>query len=179
MEIYTLSLIFLSLILPPLPSQACHHIDHQSLLDFKHKITFDPSNLLQSWTPQTDCCKSWNGIACNSAGRVINLTRSGLVSGDDFILDTSMSGTLSPSLSNLTFLQLLDLSNLKDLSGPIPPQFGKLSRLTHLFLDSNKFSGSIPVTFRSLSRLQKLYLSNNMFNGEIPSVVSNSNGGVN
>ncbi|KAL4569006.1 hypothetical protein LXL04_024632 [Taraxacum kok-saghyz] len=164
----TFHLIFFSLLFYLLTSQACHPIDHHALLDFKHKITSDPSNLLESWKPQTDCCRSWDGIACDSAGRVINVSRSGLISGKDSMVDTSMSGTLSPSLSNLTFLQLLELSQLKDLTGRIPPEFGKLSRLTHLYLHSNKLSGSVPDTFRLLFRLEELYLSNNHFSGGIP-----------
>nr|GEX19851.1 probable leucine-rich repeat receptor-like protein kinase At1g35710 [Tanacetum cinerariifolium] len=167
MEFLTFFLIILCLLRS---SQACHPIDQQALLDFKHKITYDPSNLLQTWTPKTDCCKSWYGIACDSKGRVVNVTRSGLESGDDYIRDTSMSGTLSTSLGNLTCLQLLDLSNLKDLKGQIPPEFGNLSRLTHLFLDTIRLSGSIPVTFRFMSKLKKLYLSNNELSGVVPDV---------
>ncbi|MCD9637983.1 hypothetical protein HAX54_021588, partial [Datura stramonium] len=107
----------------PWPLEACHPVDKAALLDFKQKVTSDPSNLLQTWTLTTDCCKTWEGIACDPNGRVVNVSRPGLASGDDFIIDTSISGTLSPSLANLSFLELLDLSNLKDLTGPIPPEF--------------------------------------------------------
>ncbi|GJS35950.1 probable leucine-rich repeat receptor-like protein kinase [Tanacetum coccineum] len=83
-----------------------------------------------------------------------------------------MSGTISPYLSNLTFLQLLDLSSLKDLKGPIPPEFGKLSRLTRLSLDGNNLSGTLPyVIFRSLKSLREINLNGNKFFGQIPSSI--------
>ncbi|PWA71139.1 leucine-rich repeat protein [Artemisia annua] len=129
--------------------------------------------LLQTWTPQTDCCKSWDGIACGSHGRVVNVSRSGVFfNEDDDYVDTTMSGIISPFLSNLTFLQLLDLSNLKDLRGPIPPEFGKLSRLTHLFLGANNLSGILPdVIFRSFKSLREITLTRNKFSGQIPSSI--------
>lgn len=113
----TSSLIFLlfSLFFFLLPSKACNPVDKQALLQFKHKITSHPSKLLQSWTSSSDCCTSWEGVACDSSKRVVNLTRPGLVSEDDFIVDTYMTGTLSAYLGNLSNLQVLDLSDLKDL----------------------------------------------------------------
>ncbi|KAL3527168.1 hypothetical protein ACH5RR_011824 [Cinchona calisaya] len=158
-------LYFSASLLSATTSDACHPIDKAALLDFKSKITFDPSKLLH--TPTTDCCKSWQGIACDNSGRVVNVSRSGLIT-DNFLFDTSMSGTLSPFLANISYLQLLDLSNLKDLKGRIPSELGKLSRLTHLFLDTNKLTGSIPGKFRNLYNLKKLYLSDNLLSGTVP-----------
>ncbi|KAK6924438.1 Leucine-rich repeat-containing N-terminal, plant-type [Dillenia turbinata] len=150
--------------------ESCNAIDKEALLGFKHKITSDPSNLFQTWTSSSDCCKSWEGVTCDSWGRVVNVSRSGLMTGNDFIMDASISGTLSPSLGNITFLRLLNLSNLKKLKGPIPPEFGKLTHLTFLFLDTNKLTGSIPTSFQYLTRLQKLYLSDNYL-CSIPSTI--------
>ncbi|PWA82837.1 GYF-like protein [Artemisia annua] len=158
-----------------------------TLLEFKHKITYDPQGLLQTWTPQTDCCKTWDGIACGSHGRVVNVTRPGnFVNKDDDYVYATISGTISPFLSNLTFLQLLDLNGLKDLRGPIPPEFGKLSRLTHLFLaeslgflsklemlylNENKLSGPIPSSIEGLVSIRQLVLFDNELTGAIPSSV--------
>lgn len=147
-------------------------VDKEALLEFKSRIISDPSKLLHSWTPSSDCCHNWEGIACGSTGRVISLTRTGVVYDvDDIPLETYMSGTLSPYLGNLSGLQVLDLSNLKQLHGPMPPELAKLSHLRKLFLYSNKFTGGIPATFQNLSRLENLYLDNNQLSGNVPSSV--------
>ncbi|KAL9327100.1 hypothetical protein ACSQ67_007745 [Phaseolus vulgaris] len=149
--------------------EPCHVVDKEALLEFKSKIISDPSNLLDSWTPSSDCCHNWEGIACGSTGRVINLTRTGVVFDvDDIPLETYMSGTLSPYLGNLSSLQVLDLSNLKHLHGSIPPELAELSHLRKLFLYSNEFSGGVPASFEKLSRLQSLYLDNNQLFGNVP-----------
>ncbi|KAJ8647938.1 hypothetical protein MRB53_000961 [Persea americana] len=168
--LYFFVFLFLSFHLPFSCNATCNPIDRAALLHFKSKITHDPSNLLRTWKSSVDCCIKWEGVACDLAGRVVNVSRSGLFSGDDFIIDTSMNGTLSPSLANLSSLQLLDLSNLKYLSGPIPPQLGRLTHLTHLFLDTNSLTGQIPSTFQNLIHLKKLYLSSNRLSGVTPSI---------
>ncbi|KAB2609774.1 leucine-rich repeat receptor-like protein kinase [Pyrus ussuriensis x Pyrus communis] len=143
--------LFLSQLFSLLVSKACH---------FKHNIISDPSKLLHSWSLSSDCCSAWEGVACDPSGRVVNLSRPGIVWGSDFLFDTYMSGTLS--------WQLIDLK------GPIPPKFGELSHHTHLFLDSNKLFGSIPTTFRYLFKLEKLYIGNNYISGVVPSSVFGS-----
>ncbi|KAM7264274.1 hypothetical protein ACFE04_001957 [Oxalis oulophora] len=151
------------------PILACHATDKEALLEFKSKITSDPWKLLGTWNSSTDCCTSWKGVSCDSSGRVVNLTRPGLFDDPDYmIVDTSMTGTISPYLGNLTSLQYLDLSNLKELFGNIPAELGKLNQLIYAFLDTNKFNGWIPTTFQHLTKLQKLYLSNNQLTGTIP-----------
>ncbi|XP_039003768.1 polygalacturonase inhibitor 3-like [Hibiscus syriacus] len=112
-------------------SETCNPVDKEALLGFKRGITADPSRLLQSWTPSTDCCTSWKGVACDSRGRVVNVSRPGLFShDDDYTYVLEWNSVLS--LGNLSFLRVLDLGNLKNLNGPIPTEFGKLRRLTIL-----------------------------------------------
>uniref|UniRef100_A0A804IU64 Leucine-rich repeat-containing N-terminal plant-type domain-containing protein n=1 Tax=Musa acuminata subsp. malaccensis TaxID=214687 RepID=A0A804IU64_MUSAM len=150
-------------------SQGCHPHDRSALLTFKAGITADPSGLLRSWDSATDCCSAWDGVACDAAtGRVVNVSRPGLFSGPDFISDASIAGSLSPALGDLFSLRLLDLSNLKQLAGPIPPALGRLSRLEHLLLDSNQLTGCIPSAFANLTRLRKLSLGNNRLSGSLP-----------
>ncbi|CAN6680419.1 unnamed protein product [Malus baccata var. baccata] len=140
--------LFLSQLLSLLVSKACHSVDKQALLHFKHNIISDPSKLLHSWSLSSDCCSAWEGVARDPSGRVVNLSRPGLASGSDFVFDTYMSGTLSWQLT--------------------------LSHLTHLFLDSNNLFGSIPTTFRYLFKLEKLYIGNNYISGVVPSSVFGS-----
>ncbi|KAI3989149.1 hypothetical protein MKX01_033185 [Papaver californicum] len=146
-------------------TQACHRTDRAALLDFKSKITLDPAQLLKTWNQSTDCCIKWEGVACDSNGRVVNLSRSGIFSPilDDFAF---MIGTISPSLGKLKFLRLLDLNNLKRLTGTIPTEFGKL------FLNDNLLSGTVPTNvFQHMSSLTEINLSENQLSGGIPSSI--------
>ncbi|MCL7045959.1 hypothetical protein MKW94_010638 [Papaver nudicaule] len=150
-------------------TQACHLTDRAALLDFKSKISEDPSGLLGTWNQSTDCCTQWEGIACDRHGRVSSIARPGAFSTEDFSwVDTYMSGTLSPSLGKLKFLRYLDLSNLKNLEGTIPMELGSLSHLTTLYLYSNNLKGSIPVSFQNLRNLKMLFLSENRLSGKVP-----------
>ncbi|KAL9312817.1 hypothetical protein ACSQ67_018269 [Phaseolus vulgaris] len=108
----------------------------------------------------------------------------------------SLSAKLSPHLSNLTFLQSLDLSNnnfhgqipkdfahlsllsvirlpSNNLSGTLPPQLGHLHRLKFLDFSVNKITGQIPQSFGNLSSLENLSLAGNGLEGEIPTELGN------
>ena len=51
----------------------CNEKDTNVLLNFKQRLT-DPSQLLSSWFPKSDCCE-WRGVKCdNITGRVSMLT---------------------------------------------------------------------------------------------------------
>ena len=55
------------------------------------------------------------------------------------------------------------------MTGEIPPELGRLSNLTDLYLDNNQLTGEIPSELGGLSNLKFLYLYNNRLTGEIPS----------
>ncbi|RZC84845.1 hypothetical protein C5167_047627 [Papaver somniferum] len=108
-------------------TKACHETDQAALLDFKSKIIDDgPYKRLGTWSKDGDCCTHWDGVACDhSNGRVIHVIRPGLFSRPDGVLDIGyMIGTISPSLGNLKFLQILNLNHLKKLNGSIPSELG-------------------------------------------------------
>ncbi|PIN18484.1 Serine/threonine protein kinase [Handroanthus impetiginosus] len=56
----------------------------------------------------------------------------------------------------------------KNLSGPIPVEFTKLSGLVELWLDSNSLSGPIP-DFSGCPNLKTIHLEDNHLNGNLPS----------
>ncbi|KAF3659761.1 hypothetical protein FXO38_12465 [Capsicum annuum] len=62
----------------------------------------------------------------------------------------------------------LNLSNM-DLTGRIPRDFGNLTFLVSLYLESNNFHGNMPQKMAHLRRLKFLDLSFNNFSGEVPS----------
>ncbi|XP_044479564.1 DNA damage-repair/toleration protein DRT100-like [Mangifera indica] len=155
--IFSLIVIFSLLV----SSEACHPVDKEALLHFKHQIIFDPYNLLQSWTLSSDCCTDWDGVSCDYSKRVVNMSRPGG-------LHSYMTGNLSSFLANLSNLQHLDFSNLKDLKGPIPPEFGNLQNLETLVLSRNQLSGPIPKSLGKLTKLRVLELQGNGLSGNIP-----------
>ena len=67
----------------------------------------------------------------------------------------------------MTSLEWLYLNN-NQLTGPIPRQFGQLTRLQRLLLNHNRLTGPIPTELARLSQLERLYLDNNQLTGPIP-----------
>ncbi|GAY69053.1 hypothetical protein CUMW_269010 [Citrus unshiu] len=61
----------------------------------------------------------------------------------------------------------VDLSCNK-LTGEIPPQISKLTRIRALNLSHNNLTGVIPVTFSNLNHVESLDVSYNNLNGKIP-----------
>lgn len=82
--------------------------DLYALLSFKSLVTEDPSGAMSSWSSNETMfgfCH-WKGVKCSShshPGRITALR----------MRDLGLVGAISPQLSNLTYLQTLDLSNNK------------------------------------------------------------------
>eukprot|EP01025_Chloroclados_australasicus_P045481 TRINITY_DN4979_c0_g1_i6.p1 TRINITY_DN4979_c0_g1~~TRINITY_DN4979_c0_g1_i6.p1 ORF type:complete len:697 (-),score=36.65 TRINITY_DN4979_c0_g1_i6:131-2221(-) len=106
--------------------------------------------------------------------------------------DNNLEGTIPVELSAMTSLEMLGLSYNGNVTGQIPMQFSRLSRLKyisfvstgingtipqqlsemnqleHIFLTNNNLSGTIPPQFSTLTNLQGLHLDNNALSGTIP-----------
>ncbi|GFZ11885.1 leucine-rich receptor-like protein kinase family protein [Actinidia rufa] len=86
--------------------------------------------------------------------------------------ENRITGSIPPSLSNLTSLEWLNLtSNL--LSGTIPEEISQLSLLEQMFLSHNFLSGPIPPALGQFQGLGLLDLSHNRFSDEIPKSLGN------
>ncbi|XP_027925064.1 probable LRR receptor-like serine/threonine-protein kinase At4g29180 [Vigna unguiculata] len=94
---------------------------------------------------------SWEGLTCNYSTsvppRIISLNMS----------SSSLSGTITSAISNLSSLESLDLHN-NSLTGAVPEFLEELKSLKYLDLKDNLFSGSVPVTLLERSRAGKLTL---------------------
>ncbi|KAG0494807.1 hypothetical protein HPP92_005801 [Vanilla planifolia] len=124
-----------------------------------------PFSCLSSWnfSGTTDPCRNFLcGISCSTYGRIISVS-----------LDSAgYYGHLPSAISNLTHLQVLDLSN-NFFNGPVPSSLSSLSNLKYLILTSNNFSGPIPFSILSnLSSLITLELSGNSLSGTLPPSLS-------
>ncbi|XP_047059521.1 putative receptor-like protein kinase At3g47110 [Lolium rigidum] len=130
--------------------------DEASLLAFKAKVSDGGS--LVSWNGSADFC-SWEGVTCNHQrpARVVELSLDG----------RALTGALSPSLGNLTFLRMLNLS-FNWLHGEIPASLGSLRRLRTLDLSYNSFSGTLPLNLTSCVGMNTMALGSNKLGGRIP-----------
>ncbi|EXC32461.1 DNA-damage-repair/toleration protein [Morus notabilis] len=148
-------------------SAACHVDDESGLLSFKAAITADPSGKLASWKRGTDCC-TWAGIICRVDNRVTSIS----LSGQSNKPNSYLSGTISPSLAKVKFLNGIYLTDLGELSGPFPDILFGLPNIEYVYIEGNKLSGRIPKSIGNLTRLGALSLARNRFTGPIPSSIS-------
>ncbi|KAG2727490.1 hypothetical protein I3760_01G159700 [Carya illinoinensis] len=104
---------------------------------------------------------SWTGISCSKGPQIrvitLNLTNMGL------------SGSLSPSIANMTALTSIFLGN-NNLTGPIP-DLSSLKMLEMLHLENNQFSGEIPSSLGAIDGLRELFVQNNNLTGLVPSIL--------
>ncbi|KAJ4901159.1 Protein NSP-INTERACTING KINASE 2 [Raphanus sativus] len=132
-----------------------------ALIGIKSSL-IDPHGVLMNWDDTAvDPC-SWNMITCSADGFVLSLGAP----------SQNLSGTLSSSIGNLTYLQTVLLQN-NYITGHIPPEIGKLMKLKTLDLSTNNFTGQIPFTLSRSSNLQYLRVNNNSLTGTIPSLLAN------
>ena len=80
--------------------------------------------------------------------------------------DSNLSGPMPPDLGELSKLEFLDLSG-NQLTGTIPEDLGH-SNLVWLDLSGNELTGSIPSVLGDLRNLMRLFLSENHLSGPVP-----------
>ncbi|XP_058098689.1 receptor-like protein 43 [Magnolia sinica] len=146
-----------------------HPSDIQALKDLQQGLdssSITPGSCISSWNFSIDPCdhifsESFTcGFRCDTS--VSGLTRITEISLDH---GAAYSGSLS--LSNLPYLETLDIAdNL--FTGPIPSSLSNITRLRRISLSRNAFSGEIPTSIGSISSLEELYLDNNQLQGPIP-----------
>ncbi|XP_062026035.1 tyrosine-sulfated glycopeptide receptor 1-like isoform X1 [Rosa rugosa] len=147
--------VFVLLFLPCCTYAACDQVDRNALLSLAFKVSL-PLN----WSAASDCCH-WEGILCGLDDRVVHLWLPG----------RGLRGSISPAITNLTFLIHLNLSNNR-LLGLLPDRlFSSLFRLQVLDLSFNRLNGHLPISSKEASKLQIVDLSSNYFNGTIPSSI--------
>ncbi|KAL5576949.1 hypothetical protein UlMin_018648 [Ulmus minor] len=121
----------------------------------------DKLEVMRGWDVNSvDPC-TWNMVSCSSVGFVVSLEMTSM----------GLSGTLSPSIGNLSHLRIILLQNNK-ITGPIPAEIGKLSDLHTIDLSGNQFDGQIPSSLGLLAHLSYLRLSRNKLTGQIPKLVA-------
>ncbi|PQM39398.1 protein NSP-INTERACTING KINASE 1 [Prunus yedoensis var. nudiflora] len=104
----------------------------QALMDIKESLV-DPHGVLDNWDDDSvDPC-SWTMVTCSPESLVIGLGTP----------SQSLSGTLSPSIGNLTNLQIVLLQN-NNITGAIPRDIDSLSKLHTLDISTTSSLGEFP-----------------------------------
>ncbi|KAJ0967460.1 hypothetical protein J5N97_024377 [Dioscorea zingiberensis] len=83
-----------------------------------------------------------------------------------------ITGEIPAEIGRMSKLRLLDISSNK-LFRKIPREFSRLSYLYNLSMSNNQLSGTIPPEFGNLSSLEILDLSRNNLSGQIPIQMEN------
>ncbi|CAN0907875.1 Probable LRR receptor-like serine/threonine-protein kinase At3g47570 [Linum grandiflorum] len=135
--------------------------DQLALLEFKNSITNDPDGILASWNDSLHFC-NWLGITCNTQQRVTSLSLS----------SCNLAGTLSPHISNFTFLQTLNLTT-NSFTGQIPPNLTRCFELRTVLVEHNSIEGTIPEDIGLLSKLTRFRMGSNNLTGQLPASIGN------
>ncbi|XP_057463168.1 probable LRR receptor-like serine/threonine-protein kinase At3g47570 [Actinidia eriantha] len=131
--------------------------DRLALLAFKDLVTGDPLGSLSSWNNSLSLCE-WHGITCSRKHqRVVALD----------MRSKGLSGSVSPSIGNLSFLEFIFLQD-NHFQGNIPPELSRLFRLRHLNLSENFLQGEIPANLSHCPDLNVMELIFNNLVGKIP-----------
>ncbi|CAM8898948.1 unnamed protein product [Rhodiola kirilowii] len=135
-----------------------------ALMSMKSKM-IDVDDVLGGWDINSvDPC-TWYMVGCSPEGFVVSLEMASM----------GLSGTLSPSVGNLSHLRTMLLQN-NQLSGPVPTEIGKLSELKTLDLSGNQFVDDVPSSLGALAHLSYLRLSRNKLSGQIPDSIAHLTG---
>ncbi|XP_061943557.1 probable LRR receptor-like serine/threonine-protein kinase At1g06840 [Populus nigra] len=165
-------------------------VEVKALRDIKNSL-IDINNNLSNWRRGDPCTSNWTGVLC------FNKTEE-----DGYqhvrelqLLNMNLSGTLSPSLGRLSYMEILDfmwnnitgsippeignitslvllLLNGNQLTGPLPEELGYLPNLERIQIDQNNISGPIPKSFANLNKTQHFHMNNNSISGQIPAELS-------
>ncbi|XP_041014691.1 tyrosine-sulfated glycopeptide receptor 1 [Juglans microcarpa x Juglans regia] len=146
---------------------ACNPLDRDSLVSFSHNVS--PASSPLNWSSSADCC-DWEGISCKAIDDKGDLRVTHLL-----LPSRALAGTISPSITNLSYLTHLNLSR-NSLMGSVPSGlFSSPIQLRILDLSYNRLSGEFASSSSSFSSgaFQVLDLSSNRFYGAIPSAFFN------
>ncbi|KAK9124840.1 hypothetical protein Scep_013686 [Stephania cephalantha] len=164
--LYLILLFSFSMITLPTSRKCCakasksfhgNQTDELALLAFKSQITYDPLQIFNTWNSTLHFCK-WHGVTCGRKHqRVVELN---LESHD-------LVGSLSPHISNLSFLHTINLQN-NSFHGEIPPDVGLLFRLRHFEMGNNSFTGEIPSNLSCCCNLITINIGYNKLSGMVP-----------
>ncbi|KAI3678598.1 hypothetical protein L6452_37897 [Arctium lappa] len=180
----------MSLLLVVADSQSTHPTEVTALQVIRQSFE-DPDNSLRNWNRGDPCVSNWTGVLCFNT----TLDDNYLHVRELQLLNLNLSGTLSPDLARLSYMEILDvmwnkiggsipkeiseLANLRllllngnQLTGSLPEELGHLPNLDRIQIDQNFISGPIPLSFANLNKTKHFHMNNNSLSGQIPPELS-------
>eukprot|EP01125_Pyxidicula_operculata_P020004 TRINITY_DN7297_c0_g1_i2.p1 TRINITY_DN7297_c0_g1~~TRINITY_DN7297_c0_g1_i2.p1 ORF type:complete len:282 (-),score=18.57 TRINITY_DN7297_c0_g1_i2:575-1420(-) len=139
----------------------CKTEESYILIEFFNAMNGNQWNNGFMWMNETNPCSGWHGIYC-SQDQVTQIQ----------LISNNLTGRMSSKLSELTSLQLLDLSYNHIFGNFSDVGLSTLVNLTELNLANNEFIDSGLDEIYSLSKLQTIKLYSNRINGPILSNIS-------
>ncbi|OEL32923.1 Tyrosine-sulfated glycopeptide receptor 1 [Dichanthelium oligosanthes] len=157
-----LGLVVLLLLTFASPTSSCTEKEQSSLLDFLAQLSpGSDSSLKMSWVHGADCC-TWEGVTCRDDNMVMGVS----------LASKGLTGSISPSLGNLTGLMNLNLSH-NSLHGNLPIELVLHNSIVILDVSFNHLAGPLK-ELQPLNPnlpLQVLNISSNFFTGQFPSTI--------
>ncbi|CAI9285374.1 unnamed protein product [Lactuca saligna] len=86
------------------------------------------------------------------------------------LLNLNLSGTLSPEIRRLSYMQILDIM-WNNIGGSIPKEIDQLTSLKFLLLNGNNLTGSMPEDIGNLPNLNRIQIDQNHISGPIPVLI--------
>ncbi|XP_070043103.1 probable leucine-rich repeat receptor-like protein kinase At1g35710 [Nicotiana tomentosiformis] len=109
--------------------------------------------------------RSQTGYVFTCGEKLVHVKSKSLYGRD--LHNNKLTGPLPPQIGRLKRLKILNIrwNKLQDV---IPPDIGELKQLTHFYLSFNNIKGEIPKELANLPELRYLHLHENHFAGRIP-----------
>lgn len=133
-------------------------LDRSALNEFYHAAKGQEWTNSDLWLDNYEGHCSWYGVECNGSNKTVELK----------LASNGLSGTLTEKISNLSMIEVLDLSDNR-IKGSIPTEVGLLSNLIYLRLAYNDFRGN-ETNFGELQHLKLIQLHGNRLSGTLPSL---------
>jgi hypothetical protein len=103
-------------------------------------------------------CRDWTRIQCNERGQL-----SGLI-----LADASLVGTLPVELSIFQHLTTLEVHSNPGVTGSLPVELSRLTKLEVFMLQQTHLAGTIPSQWGRMTSLQQLLLDDTLLTGTVP-----------
>lgn len=136
---------------------------------------YPPFSFVYTLLTRKNCRSLWDrllkgyGIFALCVGGVRTFQMSGYVQ----LSSNQLSGEVPPDIGKMLKVSMLNLG-INGFYGDLPPEIGQMP-LAVLNISQNKFSGEIPREIGNIKCLRDLDLSNNNFSGDFPTDLNNLN----